>query len=332
MLAAIDQFCSKTHQPTPKTAGAYVRCILESLALKYRFVLRNLEKSDGKAHRADSRYRRRIEESPAESVYSGCDGQNSVLAGPAEATALGNMAIQILATGEASRRSRKSVPSLTDPFRPRSLTSRNRQMGSANRTLRTILRDASMLEIKEDNPFERFVERGARRAVSCGKQLALLRYRSNLLGADLRITNFGGGNTSSKIELPDPIHRQDGSGSGGERQRRRSRVDYRVRFCPSLHGSSRAAQEAVSRRRSTKTRWSATTRSPLSARIELPPPSILLCMLFFRFCMSIICIPIGRSLWPPAQMGNANSKSSTENLIGRSSGFPGNVRGLNWPC
>src|SRR4051794_2418541 len=38
-----------------------------------------------------------------------------------------------------------------------------------------------------------------------GNQLALLRYRSNLLGADLRITNFGGGNTSSKIELPDPI-------------------------------------------------------------------------------------------------------------------------------
>jgi rhamnulose-1-phosphate aldolase/alcohol dehydrogenase len=36
-------------------------------------------------------------------------------------------------------------------------------------------------------------------------QLALLRYRSNLLGADLRITNFGGGNTSSKIQLPDPF-------------------------------------------------------------------------------------------------------------------------------
>jgi rhamnose utilization protein RhaD (predicted bifunctional aldolase and dehydrogenase)/NAD(P)-dependent dehydrogenase (short-subunit alcohol dehydrogenase family) len=38
-----------------------------------------------------------------------------------------------------------------------------------------------------------------------GDQLALLRYRSNLLGSDLRITNFGGGNTSSKIELPDPF-------------------------------------------------------------------------------------------------------------------------------
>src|SRR5213083_84346 len=38
-----------------------------------------------------------------------------------------------------------------------------------------------------------------------GAPLELLRYRSNLLGADLRITNFGGGNTSSKIELPDPF-------------------------------------------------------------------------------------------------------------------------------
>jgi rhamnose utilization protein RhaD (predicted bifunctional aldolase and dehydrogenase)/NAD(P)-dependent dehydrogenase (short-subunit alcohol dehydrogenase family) len=38
-----------------------------------------------------------------------------------------------------------------------------------------------------------------------GNQLALLRYRSNLLGADLRITNFGGGNTSSKFDLPDPF-------------------------------------------------------------------------------------------------------------------------------
>jgi rhamnose utilization protein RhaD (predicted bifunctional aldolase and dehydrogenase)/NAD(P)-dependent dehydrogenase (short-subunit alcohol dehydrogenase family) len=49
----------------------------------------------------------------------------------------------------------------------------------------------------------------------------LLRYRSNLLGSDLRITNFGGGNTSSKIESSDPL---DGSpknvlwikGSGGD--------------------------------------------------------------------------------------------------------------------
>jgi rhamnose utilization protein RhaD (predicted bifunctional aldolase and dehydrogenase)/NAD(P)-dependent dehydrogenase (short-subunit alcohol dehydrogenase family) len=44
------------------------------------------------------------------------------------------------------------------------------------------------------------------RARSLGDDhLALLRYRSNLLGADLRITNFGGGNTSSKFEMADPF-------------------------------------------------------------------------------------------------------------------------------
>lgn len=35
--------------------------------------------------------------------------------------------------------------------------------------------------------------------------LELLRYRSNLLGADQRITNYGGGNTSGKFEIPDPV-------------------------------------------------------------------------------------------------------------------------------
>src|SRR4029453_11845870 len=35
--------------------------------------------------------------------------------------------------------------------------------------------------------------------------LRLLRYRSNLLGADLRITNFAGGNTSAKFDRPDPL-------------------------------------------------------------------------------------------------------------------------------
>src|SRR5919112_1644643 len=33
----------------------------------------------------------------------------------------------------------------------------------------------------------------------------LLRYRSNLLGSDKRLTNFGGGNTSAKVEETDPL-------------------------------------------------------------------------------------------------------------------------------
>ncbi|WP_263359729.1 bifunctional rhamnulose-1-phosphate aldolase/short-chain dehydrogenase [Acidicapsa ligni] len=49
----------------------------------------------------------------------------------------------------------------------------------------------------------------------------LLRYRSNLLGSDLRITNFGGGNTSSKIIETDPLTGEPSTilwvkGSGGD--------------------------------------------------------------------------------------------------------------------
>ncbi len=53
------------------------------------------------------------------------------------------------------------------------------------------------------------------------RPLDLLRYRSNTLGADLRITNFGGGNTSSKFDLPDPFTGEPArvmavKGSGGD--------------------------------------------------------------------------------------------------------------------
>ena len=62
-------------------------------------------------------------------------------------------------------------------------------------------------------------EREATRLAS--EPLELLRYRSNLLGADLRITNFGGGNTSSKFALPDPLTGEPArvlavKGSGGD--------------------------------------------------------------------------------------------------------------------
>src|SRR5207302_5362040 len=61
-----------------------------------------------------------------------------------------------------------------------------------------------MTEIKETSRLkDLWNEEYAKKIAS--NQLAMLRYRSNLLGRDLRITNFGGGNTSSKIELPDPF-------------------------------------------------------------------------------------------------------------------------------
>jgi rhamnulose-1-phosphate aldolase/alcohol dehydrogenase len=52
-------------------------------------------------------------------------------------------------------------------------------------------------------------------------QPGLLLYRSNLLGSDLRITNFGGGNTSAKLAMTDPLTKQPVTvlwvkGSGGD--------------------------------------------------------------------------------------------------------------------
>ena len=101
MPEAIDRFCRRAHQPAPATPGAYARCALESLALKYRLVLRNLEQVCGK----------RIEQirvigggsrNHLLNQFTADATGKRVIAGPVEATALGNVGVQILATGEAS--------------------------------------------------------------------------------------------------------------------------------------------------------------------------------------------------------------------------------------
>ena len=101
MLAAINQFCTRTHQPIPQEPGSYVRAVLESLAFKYRLVLRNLEHVSGKPigqiRIIGGGSRNRL----LNQLTADATGRK-VLAGPAEATALGNLAIQILATGEAT--------------------------------------------------------------------------------------------------------------------------------------------------------------------------------------------------------------------------------------
>jgi rhamnulokinase len=101
MPAAITEFCRKTHQPAPATPGAYVRCVMESLALKYRLVLRSLEQLTDKRIEqirviGGGSKNRMLNQFTADATGK------KVLAGPAEATALGNIAVQILATGGAS--------------------------------------------------------------------------------------------------------------------------------------------------------------------------------------------------------------------------------------
>src|SRR5437588_2435840 len=61
----------------------------------------------------------------------------------------------------------------------------------------------------------------ARSAELAGDEVALLIYRSNLLGADLRLTNYGGGNTSCKTLEKDPLTGEETEvmwvkGSGGD--------------------------------------------------------------------------------------------------------------------
>ena len=101
MPAAIDQFCARTHQPTPKSPAGYTRAILESLAFKYRLVLGSLEKLTGRRVERIRVIGGGAKNRLLNQLTADATGR-TVLAGPAEATALGNVAMQILATGAAS--------------------------------------------------------------------------------------------------------------------------------------------------------------------------------------------------------------------------------------
>lgn len=98
MPATIRAYCRRTAQPEPASEGALVRCCLESLALKYRQVVEGLEALTG----------RRI--TTVRVVGGGSQNallcqltadacRRTVVAGPAEGTALGNLIVQAIATG-----------------------------------------------------------------------------------------------------------------------------------------------------------------------------------------------------------------------------------------
>ena len=98
MVSAIAEYCKNSGQPIPETDGAIARAIFESLALKYRFVLGKLSE---------------ISVNPIKTLHIiGGGSQNDILnqytanatgirtvAGPSEATALGNILIQAKAVG-----------------------------------------------------------------------------------------------------------------------------------------------------------------------------------------------------------------------------------------
>lgn len=98
MPARITEFCARTQQPAPETRGAFVRCALESLALKYRLQLDRLEKMLGKRFTAIQMIGGGIQNQLL-CQFTAEAANKPVLAGPVEATALGNVLMQMLALG-----------------------------------------------------------------------------------------------------------------------------------------------------------------------------------------------------------------------------------------
>jgi rhamnulokinase len=96
MPAAIRTFCTETKQPVPDSEGAFVRCILESLALAYRAALDQLEAITGDPlevlHIIGGGSRNRL------LCQFAADATGlRVVAGPAEGTAMGNLLVQAMA-------------------------------------------------------------------------------------------------------------------------------------------------------------------------------------------------------------------------------------------
>ncbi|MGN0532471.1 MAG: rhamnulokinase family protein [Eubacterium sp.] len=95
----IKSFCESTNQPAPQTVGELVRCIYESLALKYRYALEQISSCTGKEFTCLNLLGGGTKdgflcELTANSINI------PVKVGPIEATALGNIVLQLVALGE----------------------------------------------------------------------------------------------------------------------------------------------------------------------------------------------------------------------------------------
>lgn len=98
MTAKIAAYCRETGQPEPRSKGEFVRCILESLALRYRQALEQAERLTGRRfgglHMVGGGIQNRLL-----CRLSACAIGRPVWAGPAEASAIGNLLMQFVAQG-----------------------------------------------------------------------------------------------------------------------------------------------------------------------------------------------------------------------------------------
>jgi len=101
MPGKIRAYCEATGQPVPRSIGEISRTVYESLAMSYRDALAGLEALKGQPvevlHIVGGGSKNRMLNQLAANATKRC-----VVAGPAEATATGNIMMQVLASGEAA--------------------------------------------------------------------------------------------------------------------------------------------------------------------------------------------------------------------------------------
>jgi rhamnulokinase len=101
MRRAIQEFCQETGQVVPESKGAIIRTVLKSLALEYRSVAEQIEKLTGKEYPVIHIIGGGTQNKLLNQFAANATGK-SVVAGPVEATAIGNILIQAIAMGEVA--------------------------------------------------------------------------------------------------------------------------------------------------------------------------------------------------------------------------------------
>lgn len=98
MPKRVQEYCRKTNQYVPETMGEILRCIYESLAMKYKFTAEQMESLTGKTYSVIHMIGGGIKDQLLCSMTSDfC--QKTVMAGPVEATVTGNVAVQMISFG-----------------------------------------------------------------------------------------------------------------------------------------------------------------------------------------------------------------------------------------
>ena len=93
------RYCKETGQQVPQTRGEIMRCIYQSLAMKYRYTFENLQRLTGRKYHAIHVLGGGIKDGLLCRMTAAACGVE-VLAGPAEATVTGNIAVQLMHLGE----------------------------------------------------------------------------------------------------------------------------------------------------------------------------------------------------------------------------------------